>query len=296
MFTFKDSVLRHIAQNTLMSISVFRNLARQWHHMGMGRSKEKILPVLRTILDFLDQSNLKLENKVVLELGPGQTPDLLFCGLLFGAKKSIGLDIIPYLGTDILNISNFKECANWIEELDANGQLNSSWTYDAERFNGMRNIPVERFEIKSYDGISFPVKDESIDIIWTKSVLEHVKNYERIILEMNRVLKLNGVMCHIIDLRDHTTLENGKDWLRSLRFSNRVWELMLSNRTNWTNRLRSSQWKEAFRSSGFQPIIENIEILPFHKDFTKNKLVKPYRDMTEDDLRVAWLKVLYQKT
>lgn len=45
-----------------------------------------------------------------------------------------------------------------------------------------------------YDGETFPFEDESFDNVFSSQVLEHVPNPERIIYEMSRVLKKDGLI------------------------------------------------------------------------------------------------------
>ncbi len=292
---FKGSIFRHIVQNALMGVPVVRILAKRWYNTGMGRSRNKILPVFEAILKMLNTAGVDLENKVIVELGPGQTPDMLFSSLLFGAKKAIGLDVNKYLETKTSLLADYEETIGWISEAIVNGQLPKTQAFDERRFSGKCFIPDDYFEIKLYDGMRFPLEDETVDVIWSKSVLEHVKDYESMISEMRRVLRIGGMMCHIIDLRDHTTFEKGEDWLRFLRYGDRLWSLMTSNRSTWSNRLRSSQWESAFRAAEFILLHKEIEVLPFNDDFHKERLVLPFRVFEDEDLSIAWLKIVYRK-
>ena len=60
------------------------------------------------------------------------------------------------------------------------------------------------------------IDDNSVDYIFSHSVLEHVRKYElnALIKEMYRVLKPNGVISHNINYKDHLD-----DSLNNLRFS-----------------------------------------------------------------------------
>ena len=253
------------------------------------------MPVLGMIMDMLVQANVDIQEKVVVELGPGQTPDMLYSALVFGASRAVGLDIREYLDEKISLVDNYVDTIQWINEGVATGQLPRTCAFDENRFADQNVIPDKYLEVMLYDGEHFPLEDESVDIIWSKSVLEHVKDYLDLIKEMRRVLKLGGVMCHIIDLRDHTTFENGKDWLRFLTYGESLWKAMTSNRTTWSNRIRASQWEETLKAAGFHLLYGKTDLLPFHEDFDRQKLVVPFQNLEEKDLRIAWLKVVYQK-
>ena len=291
----KDSKARHILQNAAMGVPLLRKLSKRWLNMGMGRSREKILPVLQTFLEMLALAGIRLQDKTVVELGPGQTPDLLFGSLLFGASKAVGLDVTSYLDKDILRVDHYAETVGWLSEAQAEGLLPQSQAYNGQRFAGQEMIPNGRLDILMYDGVSFPLDDETADIIWSKSVLEHVRDYRALISEMKRVLKPGGIMCHIIDLRDHSTLENDKDWLRFLRYSDELWDAMMSNRTCWSNRLRVSQWEDLLQEAGLQPVTSQKERDSFHAVFQREKLVEPFCGLDDEDLEVAWFNIVYRK-
>jgi SAM-dependent methyltransferase len=54
------------------------------------------------------------------------------------------------------------------------------------------------YPVQIYDGQHIPVADQSIDVIFSSNVLEHVKNLPLLLEEMQRVLKPEGVAVHIL--------------------------------------------------------------------------------------------------
>lgn len=54
------------------------------------------------------------------------------------------------------------------------------------------------YPILEYDGEHFPVADESVDIVFTSNVLEHVENLAMIMTEIHRVLRRDGVAIHVL--------------------------------------------------------------------------------------------------
>lgn len=292
----KNSVLRHIIQNSLMGIPPVREFAQRFHNTGMGRAKERILPVLAKIMSLIKMGDKDLADQMVLELGPGQSPDMLLAALLYGAKQAVGLDINNYLKGDIRRCDNFRELREWIKEAIANEELPLTQAFNANRYDNLIEIPKTDFDIVLYDGYRFPFENESVDIIWTKSVLEHVKNPADTVREMRRCLKPGGIMCHIIDLRDHTAFENGNDWLGFLRHSNALWNMMTWNRSTWTNRLRASQWDSLFSRTGLNCIARDALAEKYHRDFSKKRLTQPFCDLMDEDLSIAWVSFVYKKT
>jgi SAM-dependent methyltransferase len=118
----------------------------------------------------------------------------------------------------------------------------------------------------------------SIDLIWSHSVLEHVRKHELadVLKELKRILKPNGFASHNIDFQDHLA-----GALNNLRFSESMWESPLFSRSGfYTNRIPAFTMHRMFRDVGFN--IEREEFgqwpqLPtprgaLHSDF------KIYRD------------------
>lgn len=54
------------------------------------------------------------------------------------------------------------------------------------------------FPVQIYDGRTIPFADESFDIVFSSHVLEHVPWCDGLLTEMQRVLKSDGVMVHIV--------------------------------------------------------------------------------------------------
>ncbi len=65
-------------------------------------------------------------------------------------------------------------------------------------------------EVKWYDGKSLPFIDESFDAVYTSDVLGHVEDVRTWLLELNRVLKSNGVLAMFSEskLGKHAWLRN----------------------------------------------------------------------------------------
>lgn len=290
-----DSVLRHIIQNQLMKIPVIRDISEIFHQTGLDRSPEKILIYLKKIIELIDQSAVDINNKTVLELGPGKTPDILYCLLLLGAERVIGLDTSNYLKSNSLILENFRYTNYWLEKAILNKTLSIKKNLRIGRYKDKIKIPDSEMKYDIYDGKKFDIKDNSIDIIVSKSVLEHVRFFEEVINETFRVLKPGSISCHLIDLRDHYTFKNKKDWLRFLRYTESLWNLMASNRSSWCNRLRASEWNDLFSKAGFEVVTQEVLRADFHNEFNLSKLSYPFSEMPNDELNICWLNIVCKK-
>lgn len=98
------------------------------------------------------------------------------------------------------------------------------------------------------------IKSDSVDFIWSHSVLEHVRKSElRIMLqELKRILKPGSFSSHNIDYQDHLDKS-----LNNLRFPEQIWESSLFvNSGFYTNRIPAVIMHDLFKLAGFKILKE----------------------------------------
>lgn len=66
--------------------------------------------------------------------------------------------------------------------------------FDASEYIGLEIEGRNKIADRQYDGKKFPFKDGEFDSVFTSQVLEHVFNPDEFLLEINRVLKNEGVL------------------------------------------------------------------------------------------------------
>lgn len=178
---------------------------------------------------------------VQLELGPGDSLFSAMIGYSFGASASYLVDVGPFArddldlyrsmasflfrkGLDVPNLSNVSH----LDELLAVYRAH----YGTKGLASLRELP-----------------ENSVDFIWSHTVLQHIKRKEFIdtMRELRRIVRVDGVCSHQIDLRD--MLGGG---LNSLRFRERLWESDFMARSGfYTNRIRYSEMLRLFQQAGF---------------------------------------------
>lgn len=126
-----------------------------------------------------------IKGKTLLELGPGGDC-LLACHFLkAGAKKVILLDRENYIHIPASEEKKYQSI--FPEVLDSKGALNP-----------------DAISILSYQADNaIPLTNDSIDIVYSLAVFEHVAHPDHLIREIRRVLKPSGISYHQIDFRDH---------------------------------------------------------------------------------------------
>jgi ubiquinone/menaquinone biosynthesis C-methylase UbiE len=166
-------------------------------------------------------SKNSIEDASVVEIGPGQNSDtIIHIFNKASVSKAYAVDIIKYFS------DNF-------------------W----------RNSGVE-FLYRDTQSIQM----NSIDLIYCYDVLEHVKHPDLFLKELKRIVKVNGMVFLSWDFRDHLHLNNEKKWFDMHKYSKIAWNLQMSNRSSYVNRLTIRKWVEMFESSGFEiSMIETLE-------------------------------------
>jgi ubiquinone/menaquinone biosynthesis C-methylase UbiE len=162
-----------------------------------------------------------IKDASIVEIGPGQNSDTII--RLFNntsVSKAHAVDIIKYFS------DNF-------------------W----------RNSGVE-FLYRDTQSIQM----NSIDLIYCYDVLEHVKHPDLFLKELRRIVKVSGIVFLSWDFRDHLHLNNEKKWFDMHKYSKIAWNIQMSNRSSYVNRLILREWIELFESSGFKiSMIETLE-------------------------------------
>ena len=182
------------------------------------------------------------------------------------------------LGTTIRNIPSFKNDQKLDEYLKKVGML-----YDSP-----------------FDSRRTAFQNKSIDIISCTSVLQYPthENLEKILCECYRILKNDGLFFIQVDLCDEFYKPDGNISIYNyLKYSDFVWNKIISSRLLSHNRYRTNDFKDLFKKAGFKIIFEKITP-PTKKEFDelqKLKLNSKYRGMDLQDLGIKDMVVILGK-
>ena len=217
----------------------------------------------------------------VLELGTG---DSLFTALIaktLGATRSWLIDTGSYAINDI-NV--YVEMVKYLKEI---GYMPVDDLF-APAIKEMLSVCNAQYLTEGTHSLRV-IPDHSVDFCFSNAVLEHVPKQEfgKLVNEMRRVLKPDGICVHRVDLKDH--LGGG---LNNLRFSETTWESDLFRKSGfYTNRIRFAEMVTIFQQAGFEcqfPRVIRWNTLPV----SRSALVKTYQDLPDDDLLVSGFDVV----
>lgn len=217
----------------------------------------------------------------VLELGPG---DSVLSGLVarsMGASRAWLVDAGAFADT------NVAACHSTLAMLRQAGHADLGLD-DATGVDDMlkrANVTYLTQGTSSLAGIP----DASVDFFWSQVVLEHVPHDEfpEFLQQLRRIVKPQGIGVHSVDFRDH--LSNA---LNNLRFSRETWESRaFRNSGFYTNRIRPGAMRALFEAAGFDAKIV-AESYWSEIPTPRAAMAAPFRDLPEDELRLAEYEVL----
>lgn len=224
----------------------------------------------------------KLEGKVVLELGPGDSVASAIIAASYGARAILVdsgrfatdspaayTELVRRLRTRGLAPPDIQDCTTLDEILARCGARYCT--------NGLASlVGIER---------------GSIDLIYSHAVLEHVRRDEFLATQRAcaGLLRVGGSCSHQVDLRDH--LGGG---LNNLRFPERIWESRFFVRSGfYTNRILFGPMLEMFRQAGFAAKVDQIERWT-EPPIRRSQLAAEFRMLPESELRVSGFGVLLE--
>ena len=220
-------------------------------------------------VQMLKASGFDPVNKQYLELGTGWSPVIPLVFYLAGCKSLTLVD-----SQKLMDDHTFQEtCRQLIRHSQAISVKIEIEKHNVENKLGkLASMPLRSAlaEINGnylapYDLLNNDMPDQSVDIITSRAVFEHIppKIVRNMFFEFNRLLRQDGAMCHIIDNSDHWE-HNDKTICRLnfLKYSQTTFNIISSmNPLDYQNRLRHSQYIKMIEDVGFRIVLDE-----FHSD------------------------------
>jgi SAM-dependent methyltransferase len=280
-----------VAKNIGASMPFLRRLKEKYsqRRIDLLEDMDRFFNVFEKLLDRCN-GKIDLKDKVVLEIGPGNS---LAIGLLFlgyGAKKVFLVDRFKHLFWDEHDIVYHKKVLEQIKEKDFHFSSVAS-----EAIVSMTNHSIDldnnKLEYRFGDAANLPLDNCSVDMVFSNAVLEHVHDVRKAISEMGRVTKPDGFGIHEIDLRDHFFQATP---LRLLRYPDWLWNLMTWNRPGYTNRFLLTDYLEIFKASGF--LIKKLaSTREYEGELSGLKMARKFKGYSYNEMKTLAFWVLLQK-
>ncbi len=260
-------------------------------------------------LTMLWESGMRTIPDTVAELGPGDSIGIGLAAMLSGANNYFALDVVEYSDIDS-NIKIFDELVDLFRRraagpkngwpdykkyLDKNCFPSHILTADSlekslseERLTGIRNaISRQEHSTKNvtikymvpWSDISVIDKD-SVDVIISHSVLEHVVDVPGTYKALYSWLKPGGFMSHQIDFTSHGLSDK---WNGYRAYSELLWKIIVGKQTYLINREPYSTHLRLLNENSFD-IVCNLKRYRQEQGILRSQLSSYWKDISDDDL------------
>ena len=215
---------RDVALNLLMAVGAVRARAEARHVTGVMDDPGLAAAMFARLTERVPGGVDGLRGARVLELGPGQGLGLLGRARDAGARCS-AFDVADYA--------------------------------DPSTVAGLG------VDLRVGPAAHLPWADATFDVVWSSSVLEHLRDPAAMLAEVRRVLRPGGVHVAYVDLESHHGgRREAATMYDFLRYPQWLWDLMTSRRSIWVNRLRRSDWEQLFAAAGFDDLVVEVDEPP----------------------------------
>lgn len=266
-------------------------------------SPEKSLQYIHLVTDeYIKYGGIgSLENKDILEVGPGDNLGVALLMCAQGAGRVVALDRFYSPRNKEQETSIYRALINEMPPLQqSRAELCLSDKNSGPRIDYVHGIGIDDPAIVEAYG--------QFDLIVSRAVLEEVKDINQAILNMAQMLKPSGKMVHKIDFRDYGMFSDyhhatqAHHPLTFLTINDNLWQMMTSHRS-FLNRAFVNSYIEQFSRLGFkvaveQPVLYETEpagttgewLLPIRK-----KLLPRFRQLPDEILQIKGAFIVVQK-
>jgi predicted SAM-dependent methyltransferase len=251
----------------------------------------------------------------VAELGPGETLGVGICALLSGADHYVGLDVVahsnaaknqqileklvPLFETRIPSMrKGWPDFSEYLDERRFPSQLLTddilAQSLRPKRVDNIRRALTDAWflnpitvDYKAPWTDPHVIDENSVDLIISASVLEHVVDLPGTYRALYKWLKPGGWMAHQIDLKAHGMTRR---WNGFRTCSEGIWKLAHGRRPYSINRYPASVHLQMMRDAGFRLVTE--QKLLRDDGIRREELAPRWADISDEDLNCSALYVI----
>ena len=222
-----------------------------------------------------------LNDKRVLEYGPGDVPGVALLMLAHGAQQVYCVDRFSMIDLSEKNVAVLRCLMD---------ELPTSARQVAERCFRTPGDPASGFRedrlkyLVGRTGLS-GLRD-AVDLVISRAVLEHVNDLSATFADMRLALRPGGIAIHQVDLKSHGL--HRRNPLDFLTWSNALWALMYSGK-GIPNRWRVDRYRQELADNGLNVLVMRPTALAERRDIdaVRPYLAAPFRNVSSEDL--SWL-------
>ena len=309
--------IRPILRGVISYIPILKKALPQ-KGTGGSSSSQYCYSVWMRHLRHLESCGLEKIPYAVGELEPGDSLGIGLAAILSGANKYYALDVIKHAETEnnirilhelhqlfiqnehIPDGSDFEFVNPKVDSVLLPSLLTytgSDKNLSASRLIEINNATIE-YKINSNISISYLVpwddskiiKYNTLDLIFSQAVMEHVSDIESAYAKMYDWLKPGGLISHQIDFKAHETHDK---WYGHHSYSKILWRIIMHGRKYDINRLPLSHHTKTILKSGF----EILKVVPVFSERMPDCIVnRKYSDkFSEEDKNISSALIIARK-
>jgi hypothetical protein len=130
------------------------------------------------------------------------------------------------------------------------------------------------------------IEPESVDMILSQAVLEHVDNLENTYSSMQLWLRNGGLTSHQIDFKSHGTAH---EWNGHWAYSDLMWKIIRGKRPYLINRQPASNHIDLLNKHGFRIVCDKR--VKKENGITRKQLARRFSNLTDEDLNSSGMFV-----
>jgi SAM-dependent methyltransferase len=135
------------------------------------------------------------------------------------------------------------------------------------------------------------IEENSLDLIFSQAVMEHVNDLHTAYQTMYKWLKPGGVISHQIDFKSHEMTE---EWYGHWFIGEKIWDFLLRGRKYPINRMPYSAHIKRIEDSGFE--IKNIVAVKKKNNFKDRIPMLNEVQFTDEDMEISGALIQAVKT
>ncbi|MDO8805716.1 MAG: methyltransferase domain-containing protein [Elusimicrobiota bacterium] len=256
---------------------------------------------------------------VIAELGPGDSLGIGLSALLSGCGAYYAFDVVRFIRNDqnlkmleeLLELFKaktpipdevefphlFPRLDGYAFPLDILDDAQMRQALSPDRVNKIRVALANPGQELNDSLISYfvpwadraNIRDNSIDLILSQAVLEHVDDLPDAYLNMSRWLKPGGYISHEIDFKSHGITS---EWDGYRSYGDYMWRIVRGNRVYLINREPYSTHLRCAREAGFDVGFTQIQkLVPYVR---RERLATRFVRLDDDDLSTASTYIMAQ--
>ncbi|MDA8136953.1 MAG: methyltransferase domain-containing protein [Desulfobacteraceae bacterium] len=244
---------------------------------------------------------------IVAELGPGDSLGIGMAALISGCERYFAFDVVEHSNTE-KNLQIFDELVSLFqnrtaipgeEEFPEVKPYLDDYNFPADIYDeGRLSHALEESRLKKIRAaVGLPpgaesllscktswyddhaLEKESLDMIYSQAVLEHIDDLRNAYRAMRLWLKPEGYISHQIDFKSHGTAD---EWNGHWMYSDLMWKLMRGKRPYLINREPHSAHLAILKEQGFKLLCDKKT--QSKSNYTLDDLSQRFKSITDEDL------------